>query len=733
MLTKVVLVIVTEGLYSLIWVELFLLLLCLTIFECMHRKSVLFGFIFFAGLTVIAQTRLPISTLQQLHYYSNNQDDLVFVAKVNSSFVKESVQTIGGEVGSQIGDIITVRIVSDKVDLLQKLVGIEYLQLAHKIKPNLSKVIPDVRADSVYTGDGLTSGYTGKDVIIGITDWGFDYTHPMFYDTALQHTRILAAWDQFKKSGPAPNGFDYGTVYEGEDELLAAQSDTSNIYGYATHGSHVAGIAAGSGVGTEHRGVAFEANYLMVTFLVDEAAVIDAFNWMHQEAQKRNKRLVVNMSWGLYNLGPLDGTSLVSQAIDELSNQGVIFVTSGGNNGDETLHIKKEFSNDTVQSRIHFYRGTTANLWGQSVSMWGEVGEVFGASFTVYDNNKVLLLESPKYETTASQYVDTFLVIGADTIFYNVEIDAAHPLNSTPHIRLRLKSDNTSLRLGLKAFADKGTVHFYNVTELTSDVGNWGMPFSAFISGWVDGDNQYSLGEPASTRSVITVAAHQSEVFTSSGSMGGGFIAPFSSIGPTIDGRMKPDVSAPGVNVASSISSFTNRSFTLLQNVSFKGKDYPFSRFSGTSMSSPATAGVVALMLEANPNLWYNEAKEILHSTAREDIRTGDLSENGDVQWGWGKVNAYAAVGRAETKFVSTKAVSVKESLRLYPNPANDKLNLNTQESFKVQVYSSNSQQILSGEIGQNITLDVSQLNAGFYWVRFENGAHSPLRFVLTK
>ena len=79
--------------------------------------------------------------------------------------------------------------------------------------------------------------------------------------------------------------------------------DTSNIYSYATHGSHVAGIAGGSGAGTKYRGVAFDANYLLVTFLVDEGAVIDAFEWMYQKSLEEEKRLVVNMSWGLYTWG----------------------------------------------------------------------------------------------------------------------------------------------------------------------------------------------------------------------------------------------------------------------------------------------------------------------------------------------------------------------------------------------------------------------------------------------
>ncbi|MGB0851231.1 MAG: S8 family serine peptidase, partial [Bacteroidia bacterium] len=605
---------------------------------------------------VNAQVAIPVSTQVSLKSSASHLEHSLLLL-VDEEFDSEEVIALGGVVGTHIGDVVTLRIAGCQIENLRQIRGVKYLQMANKIAPNLKKAIPDLRADSVYSGEELVQGYTGKDVIIGVTDWGFDYTHPMFYDTALQHTRILAAWDQFKQSGPHPDGYDYGTEYVGEAELLAAEKDTLNIYGYATHGTHVAGIAGGSGAGTEHRGVAYEADFLFATFLVDEAAVIDALYWMKEKAAEYNKRLVVNMSWGLYNIGPLDGTSLVSRALDLLSEEGVIFVTSGGNNGDVKFHIKHSFSKDTIQR-------------GQSISMWGESGKHFTSGFTVYDRDKNIVGESPFYSTVGrNDYLDSFLVIGADTIRYNFELEGSNPLNNNPHTRLRIQSKNTSLRIGLKAYAEDGDVHFYNVTELTTDVGNWGMPFSAFLPGWVEGDAKYSLGEPASTRSVITVAAHGSETFTSQGIMGGGFIADFSSEGPTIDGRMKPDVSAPGVNVASSVSSFTNRSFTLLENVSFKGKNYPFSRFSGTSMSSPATAGVVALMLQANPNLYADEAKVILHNTAREDIRTGILPKTGDLTWGWGKVNSYAAVKASEYKFANVDDLESVNDLLLKPNP----------------------------------------------------------------
>ena len=176
------------------------------------------------------------------------------------------------------------------------------------MKNALEKAVKDVRADSVHLGlGGLPQGYYGDNVIVGVTDWGFDYTSPVFYDTALQQTRIIAAWDQYKTSGPSPANFPYGTEFSGPASLIQAGSDTSNIYSYSTHGTHVASIAGGSGAGTPFRGIAPGVNFLFVTFLVDEAAVLDAWEWMYQKSLSEGKRLIINMSWGLYHAGTLDG------------------------------------------------------------------------------------------------------------------------------------------------------------------------------------------------------------------------------------------------------------------------------------------------------------------------------------------------------------------------------------------------------------------------------------------
>ena len=289
------------------------------------------------------------------------------IATVNSAFnPKDLPEAI--ILGSQIGRIVTLKIPVTQLSLISELKNVEYLEIAPKIQPQINNAVLDLRADSVHAGLNLNQSYTGKNVIIGVTDWGFDYSHPMFYDTALNNTRILAAWDQFKNSGPVPSGQTYGTEYSGESELLSAQSDTAcTYYNYATHGSHVAGIAGGGGAGIGLKGVAFEADLLFTAIYLDMGAVIDAVSWMKSKADDEGKRLVVNMSWGLYYLGPLDGTSLGSQALDAFTNQGVVIVTSAGNNGNDNFHIRKDFNQDTISTRINFYP------YSSHPSMWGKV------------------------------------------------------------------------------------------------------------------------------------------------------------------------------------------------------------------------------------------------------------------------------------------------------------------------------------------------------------------------
>ncbi len=592
--------------------------------------------------------------------------------------------------GSEIAGIATVKVPLNVFHELDFSAVFSYIEIPARVMPDLNKVLVDVHADSVQNGWNLPEAYTGQDVLIGVTDWGFDYTQPMFYDTLLQETRIVAAWDQYKQDGEQPANYSYGVEYTTIPELLAAGSDTANIYSYHTHGTHVAGIAGGSGAGAEFRGMAPEAGFLFTTFLVDAASVLDAFNWMQEKAEQEDKRLVINMSWGLYWIGTLDGNSLLSQAIDALSDEGVEFVSSGGNNGDNNFHIKKDFDNDAMTTRIAFDSYTNPNMWGESITMWGEPAQTFDIRLQIYNGVNSLLNETPIYSTAAAvAYLDSILIVNEDTIFFNLTTDAAHPLNGRPHMRLRVKNENTSLKVVLHATAESGTVHFWNLVELINEVGNWGLSFISFGTDGESGDANYSIGEPACTESVIAVAAYSASYLSTGGTMLGGQIASFSSRGPMITEVIKPDIAAPGVNVVSSISSFTDASYTQYEEIIFNGTEYDFAKMSGTSMSSPCVAGIVALLLDANPDLTPALVKQILQATAREDEETGDLdTPPGDVRWGYGKVNAYQVVLMALT-MVGVEEGSFAElvspsQLFISPNPTNDYVNILMKDKHEV-------------------------------------------------
>ena len=669
--------------------------------------------------------RYPITKIKQKFYFS-------FLGKINEQFNPQNLSDLGVMVGKPIGSIVSLKVPLNQLATITSLPGLESMQIAAKIENLLDKAVTDIRADSVHAGIGLPQGYTGKDIYIGVTDWGFDYTSPMFYDTTLSESRIIAAWDQFKTSGPSPNGFNYGTEYTSPQTLLAAESDTSNIYNYSSHGTHVAGIAAGSGAGLAYRGVAFESKLLFVTFTFNVASVLDAWEWMYQKALADGKRLVINMSWGIYHFGTLDGTSLLSQAITAYTDLGVIFVNSGGNNGNVNFHLKKTFSNDVLKSKIDFYDyNANANMWGQSIHSWGEVGNNFSNGIIVTNSAGLVLVESPYYATNNTpSYIDTFLVAGLDTVWYNISADAIHPLNNKPQMRLRVKNTNTSLKILLKSTADTGIVHYWNLTELTNDVGNFGMSFSTSGSGTSAGNNLNGISEPACSDDVITVAAYATQYSAANGSLVGGGIASFSSIGPRYDGTMKPDISAPGVAIMSSISSFTNSPFTSLGSVDFNGRTYHFARFSGTSMSSPMVAGVAALILDANPYLSARQVKEIIMETARQDNITGIIPVEGSTRWGAGRVNAYAAVKLA-LQTIGLEEPKNDLMWSVFPNPVANDLHFTIVEELPKQAEivnlkgQANLRAIINGK------LNVSDLSPGNYFIRLQiKGKIEQLQFT---
>lgn len=635
------------------------------------------------------------------------------------------LESKGVVVNVEMDRIYSVRIPVQYFKTVMELDEVLYIEAASQVEPELERSRYSVRADSVHAGaGGLNMPYTGKGVIIAIIDWGFDYTHPVFFDSTGQ-LRISRAWDQNKNSGPAPNGFNFGTEYVGQDALMAAKEDTLYVFGPGSHGTHVGGIAGGTGAGTKHKGIAPGAELIFISLKRDDPSFVDAISYVSRYADAVNKPFVVNMSFGGHN-DPHDGSTLRNWALDILAGKGKVFVASAGNNGGNQFHIREDFeTKDTLLTEITFNTGLD-DYWGETVSAWAEPGKSFSISLMLANSQNQVVFESAVYATKDhSSTDDTIYANAGDTLILRLVTEDNNTLNGKPNMLLEVRKLGTK-KLILKV-AGSGKTHFWHVNRLNARVTNWGQKFGSSFPGCVLGNDEYGIGGPqAISKEVITVAAHRGEYPAPGGGENGGQLSSFSSKGPTADERRKPDISGPGQDVCSSVNSYDPNPGPVVETITKDGRDYTFVRYSGTSMSGPAVAGVVALMLEANPNLTAREVKDILRITARLDIHTGTISGESDLLWGWGKADALAAVKMAELKLGNREFTEVP-SLYWYPNPVTErKIHLESQEDLVVTVYDMQGKKVMTSEVkaGTN-ELDLGTLSPGIYVLEWSAGQRS--------
>lgn len=124
--------------------------------------------------------------------------------------------------------------------------------------------------------------------------------------------------------------------------------------------------------------------------------------------------------------------------------------------------------------------------------------------------------------------------------------------------------------------------------------------------------------------------------------------ANYSSVGPTVDGRIKPDVMAMGSN------NYTAKPLP--------GSTGYINSVTGTSLSCPMVAGVCALILSANPNLSPVQVRDILRSTADNSSSPNNLV-------GWGIIDAWSAISSSID--INPNTASDFQLLQNYPNPFN--------------------------------------------------------------
>jgi len=668
--------------------------------------------------------------------------------KVDKNIDLKALQILAVEVGTQAGDIWTVRVPEQHLKAFSEIAGILYIQLDEPIISSLDEVRKQTHVDSVQKGIGLPNGFTGKNVVIGIMDIGFDYTHPSFFDTTGAKYRIKRVWEQ-KTTGIPPAGFLYGNEISDTLAMWAKGTDNNT----QSHGTHVTGIAAGSGFGSslsnsKYRGMAFNSDIVLVGITPAQgqwqntgmADIIDGMQYVFTYAQSVGKPAVANLSWGC-TIGPHDGSSLFSQACDNLTGKGKIFVCSAGNTGDLNLHVNKTFTaaDTSVSTVVGFQTGMSPQkTW---VDIWGDTSQTFCVKVSLYNGNTMV-------KTTQMICIDnnvhSYQLIGSnmDTCFVTMTT-ASSEFNMKPHVLLNFYS-KVNEKIVITIQGNKGKIDMWNGYVLNSS-GYYGAFTNGGYSWAVSGNTNSTISDMASTKSAIAVGAYASKTsFTNV--LGGSYnynsyvakgnIVPFSSHGPTIDNRVKPDITAPGLSIASAINSYdpsfksNGANYLYVVNNYYKSsnaKTYSYAMMSGTSMSSPAVSGISALLLEADPNLDPQSLLQMFRQSAIKDAYTGTISSLGSNIWGAGKINAYQALKK---HLISLQVLSVKGNmtdLKIYPNPSSGNFALSFSDvgsrNVKIELYNGLGEIIYSRDhftsTGINtIDIDLTGFASGIYLVK---------------
>jgi len=507
-----------------------------------------------------------------------------------------------------------------------------------------------INALPVYQGISLPQAFTGQGVVVGLMDIGFDLTHPTFFDPSGQHYRISRLWDMLSLD-TIGSTLPVGRDYRGKAELLALahSRDAADQW----HGTHTAGIAAGSGYDSPFRGMAPESDICLVSNAVSESRdsipqelwgeftfATDAlgFKYLFDYAKSVGKPCVASFSEGSsQDFAGYD--MLFYKMLANLVGPGRILVAAAGNNG----YLKSWFRKDTGTASM----GTFLQGWELFFSTLKSAHD-FTLRLVAYDaaGNDTILLSTRQLLATQDSLI-TLYPLGLDSLQV-MAYPSCYEAKEMCYDLVFYRNGRTigyDVPLSLEVLGRRAEVEFWrgSAKMVSSDL-------NPLLNA---GEYGHDIHSPSSAPCIISVGAttYRDSIQNVWGNwkkywLGEqGLRVEFSSIGPTMDGRIKPDVVAPGNNIVSSSSSFflekhpdVDEATWDVERFDLNGRTYTWHSATGTSMSCPAVAGAIALWLQARPDLTPEQALDVIAHTARQPEPQLSYPNN---YYGYGEIDVY--------------------------------------------------------------------------------------------
>jgi len=455
-----------------------------------------------------------------------------------------------------------------------------------------------INSDDVHNGTGVPS-CTGAGVKIAVADSGVDLTHADI-------PTPVEAYDMTTGTSPAT----WSTVVRNT---------------VSAHGTHVTGTVLGRGTlsGGKYQGSAPGAS--LYFYKIGDSTTGSASDTDMIEAINRAVTVganILTISYGGFSTY-MDGSESVEQAIDAAVATGVVVFVAAGNEGSSSRHSSVSVAPGTTSADFSYLIDNSASGSSYTTSeyievVWrdGNAGDFnLSLACSTLGTGESLSLSwsgSSSRGTESRQYKLTPKIAASSSKTYSFTLQNTAGTGSTP------------------------LVHCYQL-----------MGKGTFTSP----DPAYTVGHPAIADGAIAVGAwtqrkswtdYQNNGWQYS-SLTVGTLAPFSSLGPRVDGLRKPDIVAPGAATISARDSVSGLAATAALIIDNDGANLNGSGpanyyvMAGTSMACPMAAGAAALLLQNNPAWTPAQVKTALTATA-------SMAATPNNSVGYGLINALAAV-----------------------------------------------------------------------------------------
>lgn len=616
-------------------------------------------------------------------------------------------------------------------------------------------------------GDGLPQAYTGKGVITAIFDNGFYPDHINFKDEN-NKCRITNFWHYKGDDGKNP------VHYDSPENVITITNSTDSKS--SSHGTHTLGCMAGhsyknvksyayfdqrsgsdevivtnpildkNGVAVPFSGMAKDAEIIAAAGTLSNLNMMAGIKEMADYIEASGKPGVINLSLGTM-IGPRDGSDAFTMFLDEIAEKVPVFVAAG-NDGDQPYSISGESFKTFIYSE-----NTSENIQGV-LDIWGSDDQFFDASIAIYDQSQAKIvytypITSLKQEALGNNNIKGVTVSDkafedAFTSSYLLIMPKKLETNNrcNLYIQYTLKNNQTTNSEGNYAVGviingkngqriDLAHRIISGNGELT-DLGQ---------TGWSSGNSDMTINSMACGHNTLAIGAWNSRNAWAITPSNRYFypdpekegllldeVAGYSSYGELYDGRRKPDFTAPGTGIISSVStpgksSLMTGSYPCATYSSGSRSDM-WGIMQGTSMATPIVAGAVALWLEADPSLTPAQIRDIAISSCKTDSYT---STGNPLRWGAGKFDALAGLKKILSLSGISDITADSHEKVIVTATGNNCWNVFAAGADKVNARIFNISGIAVSEYsanGEELIINTSDLSSGIYILNV-NGNYS--------